>query len=73
MDKRSSADELETCVDVQVAPACASATSEDRLRQVAEAVRRIETLFGSPQDVEWAIASGRHRCGHEDVIARYGQ
>jgi probable rRNA maturation factor len=46
MDKRSSADELETCVDVQVAPAFVSATSEDRLRQVAEAVLRQEGSRG---------------------------
>jgi len=26
---------------------------------VAKAARRIATLFGSPQDVEWAIAGGR--------------
>ena len=33
--------------------------TDKQVRQVAEAVRRIETLFGSPQDVEWAIAGGR--------------
>ncbi len=38
MDKKSSADEFEAYVDVQVAPAFAEAASEDRLRQVAEAV-----------------------------------
>ena len=35
------------------------ALTDEQVRQVAEAVRRIETLFGSPQDVEWAIAGGR--------------
>jgi probable rRNA maturation factor len=42
MDKRSSADEQERDVDVQVAPAFAGAASEERLRQVAEAVLRHE-------------------------------
>jgi probable rRNA maturation factor len=46
MDKRSSADELESAVDVQVAPAFAGATSEDRLRLVAEAVLRHEGSRG---------------------------
>jgi len=54
MDKRSSADEMrstgavavETCVDVQVAPAFAGTASEDRLRQVAEAVLRHEGSRG---------------------------
>ena len=36
-----------------------AALSDRQLRQVAEAVRRIETLFDAPQDVEWAIAGGR--------------
>jgi pyruvate,water dikinase len=38
-----------------------AALSDAQVLQVAEAVRRIETLFGSPQDVEWAIAGGRLR------------
>jgi len=42
MGKRSSADERETGIDVQVAPAFAAAVSEDRLRQVAGAVLRRE-------------------------------
>ena len=46
MDKRSSADELETCVDVQVAPAFEAAVSENRLRQVAEAALRREGSHG---------------------------
>ncbi len=46
MDKRSSADELENAVDLQVAPAFAGAASEDRLRQVAEAVLRHEGSLG---------------------------
>jgi pyruvate,water dikinase len=36
-----------------------AALTDEQVRQVAEAARRIETLFGSPQDVEWAIAGGR--------------
>ena len=46
MDKRSSADELDSAVDVQVAPAFAGTTSEERLRQVAEAVLRCEGSLG---------------------------
>ena len=46
MDKRSSADEMENCVDVQVAPAFAVAAPEDRLRQVAEVVLRREGSRG---------------------------
>jgi len=46
MDKRSFADGLESAVDVQVAPAFAGATSEDRLGQVAEAVLRHEGSRG---------------------------
>ena len=46
MDKRSSADEIESPVDVQVAPAFAGVASEDRLRQVAEAVLRHEGSLG---------------------------
>ena len=42
MAKKSSVDEMESAVDVQVAPAFAGAASEDRLRQVAEAVLRHE-------------------------------
>ncbi|MBN1136613.1 MAG: rRNA maturation RNase YbeY [Anaerolineae bacterium] len=46
MDKRSSVDETETGVEVQVATAFASAISKDRLRQVAEAVLRHEGSYG---------------------------
>ncbi len=46
MDKRSSADELENAVDLQVAPAFAGAVSEDRLRQAAEAALRHEDSLG---------------------------
>ena len=46
MDKKSSADEFETCVDVQVAPAFAGVASENRLRQVAEAALRCEGSRG---------------------------
>ncbi len=46
MDKRSSADEMDSAVDVQVAPAFAGVASEDRLRQVAEAVLRHEGSRG---------------------------
>jgi probable rRNA maturation factor len=46
MDKRSSADELDGAVDVQVAPMFAGAASEERLRQVAEAVLRHEGSCG---------------------------
>ena len=38
MDKRSSADEMDSAVDVQVAPAFAGVASEERLRQVTETV-----------------------------------
>jgi len=46
MAKKSSVDELESAVDVQVAPAFAGAASEERLRQVAEAVLRHEGSRG---------------------------
>jgi len=46
MDKRSSADEVESAVDVEVAPAFAGAASEERLRQVAEAVLHHEGSRG---------------------------
>ena len=46
MDKRSFADELEIAVEVQVAPAFAGAVSEERLRQIAEAVLRHEARPG---------------------------
>ena len=46
MDKRSSADDLDSAVDVQVAPAFAGAVSEDRLRQAAEAVLHHESSLG---------------------------
>jgi pyruvate,water dikinase len=36
-----------------------AALTDIQVRQVADAARRIETLLGSPQDVEWAIARGR--------------
>ena len=46
MDKRSSADEVESAVDVEVAPAFSGAASEERLRQVAEAVLHHEGSRG---------------------------
>lgn len=36
-----------------------AALTDEQVRRVAEAARRVEALFGSPQDVEWAIAGGR--------------
>ncbi|MBM2810211.1 MAG: phosphoenolpyruvate synthase/pyruvate phosphate dikinase [Chloroflexi bacterium] len=35
-----------------------NALQESQVREVAEMARRIEAHFGSPQDVEWAIAGG---------------
>ena len=46
MDKRSSADELDSAVDVQIAPAFVGAASEERLRQVAEAALRYKGSLG---------------------------
>jgi probable rRNA maturation factor len=46
MGKRLSADERNTDIDVQVAPAFAAAISEGRLRQVAKAVLRREGSHG---------------------------
>ncbi|HEV2360090.1 MAG TPA: PEP/pyruvate-binding domain-containing protein, partial [Acidimicrobiales bacterium] len=34
------------------------ALDEDRVREIAELARAVERLFGSPQDVEWAVAAG---------------
>jgi pyruvate,water dikinase len=64
---------LKTCVDrfsaeapegfgpAAVTPqqARCAALTDDQVQQVAKAARRIAALFGSPQDVEWAIAGGR--------------
>jgi len=36
-----------------------AALTNAQVQQVAGAVRRIEKLFGAPQDVEWALARGR--------------
>jgi probable rRNA maturation factor len=46
MDERSSADELDISVDVQVAPAFETEVAEDRLRRVAERVLRSERAPG---------------------------
>lgn len=35
------------------------AISGDQVRAVAEMARRVEAHYGSPQDIEWAIAEGR--------------
>ena len=47
MDRRSYAEEPEGCeVDVQIAPAYADVLSEERLREIAEAVLRAECMLG---------------------------
>ena len=47
MDRRSYAEEPEGCeVDVQIAPAYAGVLSEERLREIAEAVLRAESTLG---------------------------
>jgi pyruvate,water dikinase len=63
---KTRADRVQAAAPDGVAPAAVAtgqarraALDDGQVRQVAEAVRRIETLFGSPQDVEWAIAGGR--------------
>jgi len=63
---KTRADRVSAAAPDGVAPAAVAAgqvrraaLDDGQVRQVAEAVRRIETLFGSPQDVEWAIAGGR--------------
>ena len=63
---KTRADRFSAAAPEGVAPGAVSARQARRAAlndaqvcQVAEAVRRIEALFGSPQDVEWAIAGGR--------------
>ena len=63
---KTRADRFSAAAPEGVAPVTVAATqarrpalTDEQVRQVAEAARRIETLFGSPQDVEWAIAGGR--------------
>jgi pyruvate,water dikinase len=40
-------------------PAGTPSLDEDRLRKLAEVGRRVEALFGSPRDIEWAWADGQ--------------
>ncbi|MGE5256945.1 MAG: PEP/pyruvate-binding domain-containing protein, partial [Hyphomicrobiales bacterium] len=58
---RLSAEAAEGVSPVFVSPKQArrAALTNAQVQQVAAAVRRIEKLFGTPQDVEWALAGGR--------------
>jgi pyruvate,water dikinase len=58
---RLSAEAVEGVAPVAVTPkqARAAALTNSQVQQVAAAVRRIEKLFGAPQDVEWALSGGR--------------
>jgi pyruvate, water dikinase len=45
--------------EVATGPRGAGVLTARQARDLAEVARRIEDLFGGPQDVEWAIAAGR--------------
>jgi pyruvate,water dikinase len=75
---KTRADRFSTTAPEGVAPAAVTdsqarrpALTDVQVRQVAEAVRRIEALFGSPQDMEWAITGGRlHILQSRPITAR---
>jgi phosphohistidine swiveling domain-containing protein len=48
-----------TATDVEVAARGRLSTTDDEIRELIECARKVEKLFGRPQDVEWALGAGR--------------